>query len=210
MSKINLDRVLVVCVFILSAIVFTSLMLWGPDKRRIASIETQGHPYLGDKEAPIEIVVFEDFQCPGCRTFHESILPHIKSQYLDTGIAKLVVISLPIFDGSDLAVKSSLIVFEQNPEKFQEFFLNLVESINLEPITKDSIAKVASNLDIEFLAEEIDRFPEHELKENIKLAEKIMNDIETPAVYIQGRKVENISLSELFHRVEFFLERKHG
>jgi protein-disulfide isomerase len=42
-------------------------------------------PMLGNKNAPITIVEFTDYQCPFCQRFHDSIFPEIKKNYIDTG-----------------------------------------------------------------------------------------------------------------------------
>src|SRR3989338_7187299 len=40
---------------------------------------------LGDKNAPVTIVEFSDFQCPFCRTFWSATISQIKKEYIDTG-----------------------------------------------------------------------------------------------------------------------------
>lgn len=47
-----------------------------------------GHlPPLGNKDAKIKIVAFEDFRCPFCDQFNKETLPLIKKDYIDTGKA---------------------------------------------------------------------------------------------------------------------------
>lgn len=47
-----------------------------------------GHlPALGNKDAKIKIVAFEDFRCPFCDQFNKETLPLIKKDYIDTGKA---------------------------------------------------------------------------------------------------------------------------
>jgi len=45
-------------------------------------------PTLGDKNAPITIDEFADFQCPFCHEFFSNVLPQLKSAYIDTGKVK--------------------------------------------------------------------------------------------------------------------------
>jgi protein-disulfide isomerase len=40
---------------------------------------------MGNKNAPIQIVEFGDFQCPYCKQFHEQTEPLLISNYVDTG-----------------------------------------------------------------------------------------------------------------------------
>lgn len=47
-------------------------------------------PILGDKNAPVTIVEFSDYQCPYCRSFFNDTLPLITEKYIKTGKAKLI------------------------------------------------------------------------------------------------------------------------
>jgi protein-disulfide isomerase len=50
----------------------------------------------GNKDAPISIIEFSDFQCPFCARFHSQTLPLIIEQYVDTGKVKFVYRDFPI------------------------------------------------------------------------------------------------------------------
>lgn len=45
---------------------------------------------MGDRGAPVEIIVYAAITCPHCAHFHATIYPLLKEKYLDTGKAKLV------------------------------------------------------------------------------------------------------------------------
>ncbi len=51
---------------------------------------------FGDPKAPILLEVFSDFQCPGCKRFHDEELPQIMREYVDTGKAYLVYRYFPL------------------------------------------------------------------------------------------------------------------
>ncbi|KKR22270.1 MAG: DSBA oxidoreductase [Candidatus Yanofskybacteria bacterium GW2011_GWD2_39_48] len=51
---------------------------------------------LGDKNAPVTIVEFSDFQCPFCRTFWSATLSQIKKEYIDTGKVKFIYRDFPL------------------------------------------------------------------------------------------------------------------
>lgn len=42
-------------------------------------------PRKGPAGAPVEVVVFEDFLCPHCATFAETVAPRIERDYVDAG-----------------------------------------------------------------------------------------------------------------------------
>ena len=51
---------------------------------------------LGDSDAPVTIIEFSDYECPFCARFWSQTLPALKSEYIDTGKAKLVYRDLPL------------------------------------------------------------------------------------------------------------------
>lgn len=62
---------------------------------------------LGDPEAPITIVAFEDFLCPHCQSYQPTIKEFI-AQYVATGQAKFEYRMLPAVDPTYSAVAASL------------------------------------------------------------------------------------------------------
>lgn len=81
---------------------------------------------LGDPNAPAVIDIFEDFQCPACQFFSESVEPLIIQYLVETGKARLVYHNYPFLDGegasnggeSDQSANASLCANEQG--KFWE------------------------------------------------------------------------------------------
>jgi len=58
--------------------------------------------FLGKADAPVTIVEYFSLGCPHCKNFHETILPQLKADYLDTGKARIVFRDFPL-DGVALA-----------------------------------------------------------------------------------------------------------
>ena len=77
---------------------------------------------LGDPNAPATIDVFEDFQCPACQFFSESVEPTVLQYLVDTGKARLVFHHYPFIDGdstnsggeSDQAANAAMCANEQD------------------------------------------------------------------------------------------------
>ncbi len=59
-------------------------------------VETEGAPVLGDVNARVTIVEFSDYQCPFCRKFYDETYELLKTNYIDTGKAKLVFMDFPL------------------------------------------------------------------------------------------------------------------
>jgi len=56
-----------------------------------------GDAYVkGDKNAPVEIIEFSDFECPFCGKFYSQTLGQIQKKYIDTGKVKLAYKHLPL------------------------------------------------------------------------------------------------------------------
>lgn len=53
-------------------------------------------PALGDKNAPVTIIEFSDFQCPFCGQFFTQTLPQIKTNYIDAGKVRFVYRDFPL------------------------------------------------------------------------------------------------------------------
>jgi protein-disulfide isomerase len=51
---------------------------------------------IGQDDAPLTLVEFSDYQCPFCQRFFANTMPHLKTQYVDTGQLRLVVRDLPL------------------------------------------------------------------------------------------------------------------
>lgn len=60
------------------------------------NVSADDDAYLGDKNAPVTMIEFSDFQCPFCRKFMTDTLPQIKKEYIDTGKVKLVYRDFPL------------------------------------------------------------------------------------------------------------------
>jgi protein-disulfide isomerase len=77
---------------------------------------------LGKADAPATIDVFEDFQCPACRSFTESTQPLIIENLVATGKARYVFHNYPFIDGngvgsggeSDQAANAAMCANEQD------------------------------------------------------------------------------------------------
>lgn len=61
-----------------------------------AELSVQGAPMLGDKDAPLTMVEFTDFQCPFCKKFNTETFAELKKNYIDTGKMRFYSRDLPL------------------------------------------------------------------------------------------------------------------
>lgn len=57
---------------------------------------------IGDANAPVTIIEYASLTCPHCAAFHKDAWPAIKADYVDTGVAKMIIRETP-FDQRALA-----------------------------------------------------------------------------------------------------------
>jgi len=65
-------------------------------------------PVLGDKNAPITIVEFSDYECPFCKRHFDETLPQLIEKYVDTGKAKIVFRDFPLSFHDPMATKEAV------------------------------------------------------------------------------------------------------
>ncbi|MDP3976318.1 MAG: thioredoxin domain-containing protein [bacterium] len=101
-------------------------------------------PYLGQKDAPLTIVEFSDFECPYCKRYFSETFPKIKEQYIDTGKVRYVFRDYPIY-GHQRALPAAMAaacVFEQ---KGSEGYLKMHGKIfeNQQDLSDENLKKIA-------------------------------------------------------------------
>ena len=65
-------------------------------------------PVLGDKNAPITIVEFSDYECPFCKRHFDETLPQLVKNYVDTGKVKIVYRDFPLSFHDPMATKEAV------------------------------------------------------------------------------------------------------
>ena len=50
----------------------------------------------GNKDAKIEIIVYESLTCGHCASFHTDVYPGLKEEFIDTGLAKIEFRHFPL------------------------------------------------------------------------------------------------------------------
>jgi protein-disulfide isomerase len=63
---------------------------------RLDNIDEDDDPVLGDNNAPVTIVSFEDYQCPFCKRAKDQTFPQLKQEYIDTGKVRYIYRDFPL------------------------------------------------------------------------------------------------------------------
>jgi protein-disulfide isomerase len=67
-----------------------------PDSAGKVRVKIGDAPVLGQKNAPLTIVEFTDYQCGFCQRFHTATFPEIRKKYIDTGKVRFISRDLPL------------------------------------------------------------------------------------------------------------------
>ena len=79
-------------------------------------------PFEGKADAPVTVVVVEDFKCPACKNFQDTAAPELKTKYVDTGKVKWHTLVWPFIstqvarnpeDDSKYAAQAAKCVYDQ-------------------------------------------------------------------------------------------------
>lgn len=69
---------------------------------------TDDDAVLGDKNAPVTIVEFSDYECPFCKRHYTNTYPELKKKYIDTGKVKFIFRDFPLGFHDPLATKEAM------------------------------------------------------------------------------------------------------
>lgn len=109
---------------------------WVPSRRRIlqatglvplalvavpADAQTRGkveEMAIGRPDAPVTIVEYASMTCPYCARFHQTVLPRIRKELVDTGKVRLVYRDFPL---DALALRAAVLARCAGPDRFFTF-----------------------------------------------------------------------------------------
>ena len=149
---------------------------------------------IGNKNAKISIIAYESLTCSHCANFHIDVLPNLKKEYIDTGIAKIEFRHFPLDVAAFNASKIAQCKNDGNSDILNSLYLNQQKWIK-----GKTIDEVNTNLK-KFLLSEGIKVDFDECTTNQKIEDFVLNDrIEgvkkfkvnaTPTIIINDKKFE--------------------
>lgn len=79
-----------------------------PQQASKGTASVDDDPVLGNKEAPITIIEFSDYECPFCKRHFDQTLPQLIKNYVDTGKVKIVYRDFPLSFHDPMATKEAV------------------------------------------------------------------------------------------------------
>ena len=178
-----------------------------------AEINYENQPFIGDENAPVEIIEFGDYKCPHCGEFNASMVPYIKEQFIETGKAKFYFMNYSFIavDSTTAALFGETVYQELGNEVFWEFhdllFANQTteegqENFMGEKFLKAVLSEVASEEEVKQVAQAFN---------NKQGADALDTDMEmannlgvksTPTIFIGGKRFEGMTTDDFAEMVE--------
>lgn len=92
----------------------------------IQDVKTETGPFLGDKNAPVTMAVWHDFQCPFCHQYTMNALKELNDTYVAEGKLRIVIKDFQFLGpDSDTMALYSRAVWEAYPDRWFEWFSEL-------------------------------------------------------------------------------------
>ena len=197
----------VLAVLILGYILFVQFSGGGDDGATAgnADFRISEQPMLGDPEAPVTIVSFEDFKCPVCARFEQSVVPRIEEELVETGRANLVFINYQFLGpDSTTAGIAGECVYQQSEELFWEYKTIVFRAQGPESqqwATPERLVQLAReyvpDIDAQELEECIDeRRYEDEVLQDRQTAQAA-GATGTPTVFVDGERLSDWSFDAI-------------
>ena len=92
------------------------------DAVMVGDLNLAGQPSIGNENAAVKVAVFEDFKCPVCKRFEDTVFPKLKADYIDTGKIEFYFFNFAfIGPDSTTAAIATECVYEQDEDAFWEY-----------------------------------------------------------------------------------------
>jgi protein-disulfide isomerase len=128
----------------------------GSDEGRAAAALVAGIPQdglaLGEKDAPLTIEEYIDYQCPFCGQFSREVFPTVIEEYIKTGKARVVVRTLTFLgeDSVRAARFATAAGFQNRQWEFTEAFFAQQGEENTGYVTDDFLRQVAGDAGVDY------------------------------------------------------------
>jgi protein-disulfide isomerase len=158
---------------------------------------------LGDPRAPLTIIEYASLSCPHCADFHNVTLPRIKTEYIDTGKAKLIFREFPL---NQPAIYGAVLARCSGPQRFFPFVETMFKQQAAWVAATDVVARLTKIAQIggmtaaEYQAYLNDRTLTNQIVQTRLEGENRFRVQSTPTFIIGDQVVEGALPYEQFHQ----------
>ncbi len=191
-QKLVVTTATILILAILAIIVYSRFFNNTGNANGPANIDYSDQPVLGDSNAPVKVVLFEDFLCPHCASFTEDVFPRLKREYRNNDKVAFFFINFPLGGFGPPSVISALAsecAYEQDNEAFWELKTVLMRSQRNINYTAKGLAELADQYIPTLNVEEFEVcIEENRHSEKVSSDRKIASSVasSTPTVLVNG------------------------
>ena len=210
-QKLTAYTAMALIVLIIGAIVYVQVVRGqSSEASATAELDLSEQPSLGEAGAPVQIALFEDFKCPACKYFTETVFPQLKEEFVDSGQAEVYFVNYPFLSpDSTTAALASECVYAQDEAAFWQYKTQVFEAQGPE-----SEAWATPELLTELVEEHLPDIDAGALRTCIlerRFAERVSEERRmgeaagvngTPSVFVNGVQVERPELGSIRTAVE--------
>ncbi|WP_078432981.1 DsbA family protein [Metabacillus halosaccharovorans] len=218
-KKESKPQKLIVWIVSILVICMAALIFISSSSSTVEALNVENQPYLGQDNAPVQIVEFGDYKCPICKNFHDEFVPQIQKDFVENGQAKFYFVNYSFINvdsirsakfaeavykelGNDVFWEFHHLLFEKQPEdlkyeRMDVFTEEFLEQTLKEIVTKEETGKVVSA----FHQKESEAAWDEDMKQANNLS-----ITGTPTLYVNGQKFEGNNYEDLKEIVEEAIE----
>lgn len=120
---------------------------WGPPQNLLQDRTPEGYPALGDPQAPLALVLYEDFASPQSKRLHDETEPQLLAHYVARNLVRLI--SVPIAAvGSDSYRAMAAALCMADFEKYWAYRDVLYAYQGKHPFTRETLAALATKVGV--------------------------------------------------------------
>jgi protein-disulfide isomerase len=204
MSSTRLTQITVaVAVVIIVALILVPRL--GGSTSQTVALDLTDQPALGSADAPVKLVMFEDFLCPSCATFTNSVFPQIKREYVDTGLVEAYFVNFPVISGSETAAVAAECVYRQDKSAFwdvYEAFFRVPDQLRDRRNVLQLAGTYAPGVNQEQLAQCIDGNETIDLVRADGQMAQSSGATGTPTIFVDGVKVAQATYDQIKQAID--------
>ena len=182
-------------------LVFSVLLLFH-NRPKTYTLNVENQFTYGKINAPVHMILFEEFACPACQTLNTDVLPHIEKEFLSSGKIKITIVPLAFLEDSLPACTLTLCIQKMAQDHMKPFYDFLFK------LPKDDLITFSFRDFVSAYIEEDSALPAPQILQalredsfadaieyNIALAKKIYpGDLHLPIILINGKLIKNADL----------------
>jgi protein-disulfide isomerase len=193
----KLSRLLMYVLLVVIFVIWAGTWVTSRQSNDVILIDTTDQPTIGDPQAKVHVVVFEEPKCKDCRHYNNAVFPLLKQEFIDTGKIIYTVVPVSFLPYSMPGALALLCVYNQDPgypnaDLFMQFLDHLLRN---SWTTMDDILRIAEqtshSIDILKLRNCVNQATyTSQIESNLLLGKELQEDrFSVPSVYVNGRRV---------------------